>query len=147
MPILPTNEGIADTFEEVARLLEAQDADPFRIRAWRDGAKTLRGHPEAVWRVAFDSTGRRLISYGADHSIHVWDVASGKPLAAFNGYSARLLPGGQRLLSWSDPAGSEAGFSVEEHDLASGTVVRARMALRIRRRSPPVLRSIRASAP
>lgn len=36
------NTHIADMLDEVAALLEAQDADPFRVRAWKLGARTLR---------------------------------------------------------------------------------------------------------
>jgi len=37
------NEGVARRLEEVAELLEAQDANPFRVRAYRTAAATLRG--------------------------------------------------------------------------------------------------------
>lgn len=39
-----TNERIAATFEEVATLLEQQDASPHRVRAWREGAQAIREH-------------------------------------------------------------------------------------------------------
>jgi DNA polymerase (family 10) len=42
------NHAIADRFDEVAQILEGQGANPFRIRAWRHGAETLRTLPEAV---------------------------------------------------------------------------------------------------
>lgn len=35
------NRNIAEQFREAARLLEAQDASPFRVRAYRQGAATL----------------------------------------------------------------------------------------------------------
>jgi hypothetical protein len=37
-----TNAAIADRLDEVAELLAAQDADPFRVRAYRVAAQTLR---------------------------------------------------------------------------------------------------------
>lgn len=37
------NRRIAELFEEIADLLELEDANPFRIRAYRNGARTLRG--------------------------------------------------------------------------------------------------------
>jgi len=40
-----TNARIADTFERVADLLEQQAASPFRVRAWRDGATSIREAP------------------------------------------------------------------------------------------------------
>jgi putative hydrolase len=36
------NLRVADDFDELAELLEEQGADPFRVRAWRHGASTLR---------------------------------------------------------------------------------------------------------
>jgi hypothetical protein len=41
--VIPVNEAIAERLEEVARLLEEQHANPFRVRAYRRGAATLRG--------------------------------------------------------------------------------------------------------
>ncbi|MDE3127790.1 MAG: DNA-binding protein [Gemmatimonadota bacterium] len=44
-----TNAGIAQRFEEVADLLEAQNASEYRVQAWRNGAAELRhaGRPAA----------------------------------------------------------------------------------------------------
>jgi DNA polymerase (family 10) len=41
-PRLATNHAIADRFLETARLLDDQGANPFRARAYRQGAETLR---------------------------------------------------------------------------------------------------------
>jgi DNA polymerase (family X) len=38
----PTNAQIVDLLERLADLLEAQDDNPFRVRAYREGAQTLR---------------------------------------------------------------------------------------------------------
>jgi hypothetical protein len=40
---LPENERVAEAFVEVADLLEDQGANPYRIRAYREAAKTIRG--------------------------------------------------------------------------------------------------------
>jgi DNA polymerase (family 10) len=37
------NDQVADTFDEIADLLELQQENPFRIRAYRNAARTLRG--------------------------------------------------------------------------------------------------------
>lgn len=37
-----TNTEIADRFEKIADLLESQDANPFRVRAYRNGAQRIR---------------------------------------------------------------------------------------------------------
>ena len=42
------NPDIARVFDEVAYLLEIQDANPFRVRAYRNAARTIRDFPEPV---------------------------------------------------------------------------------------------------
>ncbi len=46
MPV--RNAEIADTFDEMAALLEIRGANPFRVRAYRNAARTLRGMPQSV---------------------------------------------------------------------------------------------------
>jgi hypothetical protein len=49
MPSSPLdNADVADALERVGDLLEAQDADPFRVRAWRRAAGTVRGEPRRL---------------------------------------------------------------------------------------------------
>jgi DNA polymerase (family 10) len=43
-----SNADIAERFEEIAELLETQDANPFRVRAYRNAARTLRGYGSEV---------------------------------------------------------------------------------------------------
>ena len=42
MATSPTNVQIADLLEQIASLLEAQGDNPFRVRAYREGAQTIR---------------------------------------------------------------------------------------------------------
>jgi hypothetical protein len=44
----PRNEDVADALERVADLLEAQDESPYRVRAWRAGAHSVRSQAEPV---------------------------------------------------------------------------------------------------
>ena len=37
------NEDIAAIFDQMADLLDIEDANPFRVRAYRNGARTVRG--------------------------------------------------------------------------------------------------------
>jgi Holliday junction resolvasome RuvABC DNA-binding subunit len=46
--LAPRNEDVADALERVADLLEAQDENPFRVRAWRAGAQSVRASPREV---------------------------------------------------------------------------------------------------
>ena len=43
-----TNAQIADAFDQIADLLEFQGANPFRVRAYRNGARTIRDYPEPL---------------------------------------------------------------------------------------------------
>jgi DNA polymerase (family 10) len=45
------NDQVADRFDEVAQILEEQGANPFRVRAYRRGAETLRLLPGPVEEV------------------------------------------------------------------------------------------------
>lgn len=49
---LPDNEEIADPLERIALLLSEQDADRYRVRAYRQAADTVRRHPDSIARIA-----------------------------------------------------------------------------------------------
>jgi DNA polymerase (family 10) len=44
----PTNESIADVLERIAELLEVQGANPHRVRAYRNGADSVRSASESL---------------------------------------------------------------------------------------------------
>jgi hypothetical protein len=44
----PTEDEIADLLEEIARLLDVQDANVFRVRSYRQGARTVRQSAEDI---------------------------------------------------------------------------------------------------
>ncbi len=50
------NTQIAEKFERIADLLEFQGANPFRIRAYRGGARTIRDLPESVTGIVADES-------------------------------------------------------------------------------------------
>ena len=52
---LPANRLVADRLEEVAALLEAQGANPFRIRAYRNAAASIRTLPVPVSGIHADA--------------------------------------------------------------------------------------------
>lgn len=51
MPDSRLNEDVAGRLEEIARLLAAQGANPFRVRAYRRAAETARRLPEPVSQI------------------------------------------------------------------------------------------------
>ncbi|MEX0599484.1 MAG: helix-hairpin-helix domain-containing protein, partial [Rhodothermales bacterium] len=44
----PNNASIANQFDEVAELLDVQNANPFRVQAYLNAARTLRSLDRAV---------------------------------------------------------------------------------------------------
>ena len=47
-----TNAQIADAFDELAELLAFQDANPFRVKAYRNAARTIRDYAESLAELA-----------------------------------------------------------------------------------------------
>jgi WD40 repeat protein len=51
---------------------------------------TLKGHTEAVWRVAFSPDGKRVATASHDSLIKIWDVATGAQLQELSGHRDRV---------------------------------------------------------
>lgn len=90
-----TNGAIADKLEEVAAILEGQDADRFRVAAYRKGAATVRHHPVSMAEI--------LDADGVDGLIRL--PAIGETLADAIRTMVRTgrLPQLERLRGDSDP--------------------------------------------
>jgi hypothetical protein len=56
----PTNSQIADVLERIAELLEAQEDNPFRVRAYREGAQTIRNLNKPVVRLIDEDQSHEL---------------------------------------------------------------------------------------
>jgi len=94
-PRQPLNEDIADYLDEIARLLEQQRANEFRVRAYRAAASTIRALPRSVMEILIleGITGLdRLPGIGAT-------LARVISLIAFTGHHPLL----DRLRGESDP--------------------------------------------
>jgi hypothetical protein len=81
------------------RLDRKPDARPAAVR--------LAGHDEAVRTVSFSPKGQFVLSGSDDHTVRVWDPASGKNLAALRGHgravrACAFSPDGKRVVSGSD---------------------------------------------
>ncbi len=102
------------------------------IRLWNISSgqcvKTLKGHPNGVWSVAFHPRGDLLVSGSNDSTVKLWNPQTGQSLRTLKGYSTGIKslafsPDGQCLVSsgdnkkinlWSLSAG-ECLRSVEGH--------------------------------
>jgi WD40 repeat protein len=99
--------------------LEEPDRGAIRLYTTADGKLTRDwpAHGAAVHMLSFSRDGKLLASVGRDNKVHVWDLASKKPVADFShalgeGLSVTFTPDGKRL--------AVGGFHrVEIYDLAS----------------------------
>ncbi|KAH7634864.1 hypothetical protein B0T09DRAFT_276202 [Sordaria sp. MPI-SDFR-AT-0083] len=102
---------------------------------WNACLQTLEGHSDAVNSVAFSPDGQRLASGSYDHTIKIWDPASGSCLQTLEGHShsvnsVAFSPDGQRLASGSydhtikiwDPASGSCLQTLEGHSHSVNSV-------------------------
>ena len=67
------NRAIARILREIADLLEIKDANPFKIRAYRNGADITSNHPHEL--ALLDETGlREILGIGKDLAAKIRDV-------------------------------------------------------------------------
>jgi DNA polymerase (family 10) len=93
------NEDIAQAFDEIADLLEIEQANPFRIRAYRNAARSLRGLAEDVGRLAErgeDLT--QLPAIGKDLAGKIHEMLKTRHLATLDKLHETLPAGLQELL-------------------------------------------------
>jgi RNA polymerase sigma factor (sigma-70 family) len=87
------------------------------ICLWGPGSKcgTLKGHDWGIHSLAFTPNSRTLVSAGYDNTVRVWDVAQGKELRRFSGFSCALSPDGKVLAT-----GEHRGDALCLQELATG---------------------------
>jgi WD40 repeat protein len=51
----------------------------------------FRGHSAAAMSVAFAADGRRVLSGGMDHTLRLWDVATGQEVQRFEGHTEAVM--------------------------------------------------------
>ncbi len=85
--------------------------------------RTLEGHTNSVFSVAFDRQGKRFASAGADNTIRTWDATDGSPLLKIDAHASWICsvafdPTGRILAS------AAADLSVKIWDAETGTLLR-----------------------
>lgn len=94
-----TNSQIADVFERLADLLEISGANPFRVRAYRNAARTLSGYPESL-ADHFQEQGKlpTIAGVGEDLAEKIRQLLQGQKLALLEELEAKIPAGVLALL-------------------------------------------------
>jgi hypothetical protein len=95
-----TNSEIAEIFERVADLLEAQDANRYRVRAYRTAAKTIRHHDTPLCEILSEGgveAIHALPTIGRTIAAHVAELAHRRGLTLLDRLEGEVSP--ERLLA------------------------------------------------
>ncbi len=88
------NSEIAEAFEQIANLLEITGANPFRVRAYRNAARTVAGHPTELRRfVAGDDELTDLPGIGDDLSDKITEFVKTGKIGLLEQLKSELPPG------------------------------------------------------
>lgn len=97
MPV--TNSDIAEIFERTAELLELEGANPFRIRAYRNAARTLSGLPRSAYSMLAEGADlSELPGIGKDLAGKIAEIVKTGHLGLLEEVEDRTPPGLAKLL-------------------------------------------------
>src|SRR4029077_21035350 len=94
------NRDVATLFDEIADLLEFQNANPFRVRAYRNAARRITDFPESLSGIAADP-GRELTEIegvGKDLAEKIAELVKSGKLAMLEELRAEVPEGVMALL-------------------------------------------------
>ena len=95
-----TNRDIAAAFDEVADLLEFQDANPFRVRAYRNAARKIGDYAEPLERIVADPDREltEIDGIGKDLAEKIAELVKTGKLPMLEELRAQVPPGVMALL-------------------------------------------------
>ena len=102
MPI--RNSDVADIFEKVPNFLELEGENEFRVRAYRDAARTVGGHSRSVAEMVEDEDLTSLPGIDDDLAGKIREIVETGRLSQAEGLEKRTDPGLRELLGL--PAGA-----------------------------------------
>jgi DNA polymerase (family 10) len=87
-----TNAALADAFDLVADILEFQAANPFRVRAYRNGARTIRDHAESIAGLAAEGKDRlkKIEGIGDDLALKIMTLVQSGELPMLRELQAQV---------------------------------------------------------
>ena len=94
-----SNETVAAVFNEIADLLDIQGANPFRVRAYRNGARRVLGYPksmESLLAEGFDLT--ELDGIGKDLAAKIGEIVTTGRLGFLEELRAEVSPELEQLM-------------------------------------------------
>ena len=96
-----TNREIAAALEEIADLLEFQGANPFRVRAYRNGSRKVKDSPASLASVVEESGAAALTEIdgvGKDLAEKIAELATTGALAMLDEFREQVEPGVLKLM-------------------------------------------------
>jgi WD40 repeat protein len=108
----------AELASALERVAASGSGPSVMMAASRQPLRLLTGHADAVWSVGFSRDGRRIVSGGKDHTIRLWDAASGQEVRCLRGSPQEVRS--VALSSDSSQVLAATGASVRIWEVASG---------------------------
>ncbi len=98
MPTRDANETIADMFDTIADVLELQGDIPYRIRAYRNAARTIRDLPRPIAEVAAEGKLEELPGIGKDLAAKIVEYLTTGRMTKYEEVISQVPPGLIELL-------------------------------------------------
>ena len=114
------NKDVADSFDMLADLLEIRDANPFRVRAYRNAARTVRGLPGPVAQMVADGENLSDLSgIGADLAGKIEEIVDSGKLSLLEKVKKDIPEGLARIIALPGVGPKRAAQLRKELDIES----------------------------
>ena len=111
-----TNAEIADVFERIAEILEAQGENPFKIRAYRNAVRTLETLDEPAAVIEARGELKKIPGFGEAIVSKTQEILATGTCALYERLKAEEAA---KAAPAPDPAPAAAGLVLEDEDIES----------------------------